>query len=209
MTLKMKKTITLLFIVCIFYSTSFAQTYYLVKGGYSSGKTKLIPDDNLQVDNVSGLNMGISFRTFFTDWFYIQPEFLYTQKGHIVTDKLTNNEIIHRSEYIQLPFLVGIYLFHESDYGIYIHTGAHVSIGVGGIIHDEIDFNIRYGFNPRTSDYDPYDLGLIAGFGAEIKRFNVEASYDLGLKEISSGNEPDIEMFTRCLNITVGYFIVK
>jgi outer membrane protein with beta-barrel domain len=205
----MNKLISLLIILFALNTLSNGQAYYQFKGGYTLSQTKLSPDNNLDVEKVPGFHVGISFRMLFLDNFYAQTGLYFTKKGYLAKDQSTNSEITSQPEYLQLPLCVGVYLLTMDDFRVYLHTGPYVSIGIGGIIHDEIDFNISYGYNASHSDYDPYDLGIITGIGVEISKINLGVSYDFGLKEIASGNKAEIEMYTRCLNFSVGYFINK
>jgi Outer membrane protein beta-barrel domain len=208
----MKKIAALFIIFCTIITISNAQSYYQFKGGFSLSQTKLNSNHKLEVDKMPGFHAGISFRLPFYDRFYVQTELLYTRKGYVAKDRSINYEIRSNPSYLQLPVLLGSYIVLGSSYKVFLHTGAHVSIGMGGenIIIDnekEVSNSIKWGFNPLNSYYDPYDIGYIIGAGLEFEKFNFEISYDIGLKEVASGNFAETEMFTRCLHISVGFII--
>jgi len=210
----MKKLYVLLLIIITGTTFGYAQNYYQFKGGISLSQTKLTSDQEMNLDALTSMHGGISFRLPYSKYFYIQPELIFIRKGYTAKNETFDYKINSKPFYVQLPFLFGAYPISGENFKLFLHTGVQISIGVGGEINEirnneEITHKIKYGYTPLENDYDPYDFGIVTGFGIELKKMNIGVSYDLGIKEIAAGNNPDLKMYSRCLNFYLGYIIAE
>ena len=151
-----------------------------IKGGLnvSNFYTNNVNDKN----TVIGFNGGVFLKIPITDFFSLQPELLYSQKGA----QLKYNTIVTGSgkfqlNYIEVPILAVInvaqnFNIHGGVYGAYL-----VSANIQNVAGDG-----TYDFNKELNrdNFETMDYGLTAGLGYDFNKLSVGARYDYGLQTI-------------------------
>jgi hypothetical protein len=103
-----------------------------------------------------------------------------------------------KSQYIDVPVLLIYKCPVSENVQITFNAGGYIAFGQSGggeIRHSKGSFNLN-AFDDFDSKDDSYfadftvkggnklDYGLVAGIGLDISRFNISASYDLGIADV-------------------------
>ena len=117
--------------------------------------------------------------------------------------------------YLDIPLTLKFYFNNGETSRIYGVFGSYLGIGAGGIekwklsnlddgtVKSGTDF-IKFGFSD-DSYYKPFDFGVIAGAGVELKQLKFELFYEYGLADIDSYNEDGDRTTNRVFGISMGY----
>jgi hypothetical protein len=202
----LKKTlfISLLGLFCLVGQLQ-AQSDQTIEFGFKGGLNfnKLVASqsgwqsEDLRMGLVAGAYLQVNFNNF-----YIQPEFIFSQKGGNLRakDNLGNSEDLKRTlGTADVPIMVGLRLLNV----IRLQAGPILSFPIGGNQSEE-DPNSNY-----DDSINDFILGYQAGIGLDIKRLRIDLRYEGNLSKIGnnlpSGIRTDDRIST--FQFTVGYQI--
>jgi Outer membrane protein beta-barrel domain len=204
----MKKFFTLMFLVCIFSTLSFAQMQLGIKAGLNLAN--LSGDDISDTDSRTGFAGGLFFMYQFSDMFAIQPEAYYTMKG--ATDKGTIEGFSYDAEikldYIEVPLLLK-FLIPIKGSGIKPAIFAGPSVGFNLSAKSKIEAGGQT-FEEDMQDVASTDFGLVFGGGIGFPVGNGELGLDiryiLGLSTIDdSADKADVKNSVINFNLYYGF----
>lgn len=151
-----------------------------IKGGFTLSNLYIdseeLDDENARI----GLHAGLFSQIMFAEFFGIQPEFLFSQKGSEgkytgLIDQTVNFKI----NYIDIPILfvlrpVDVIEFHAGPlFGILLNSNVEYSGIIDGV--SEIDRE-----HLKTLDY-----GLAAGFALNFGNLQAGVRYNLGMQKVA------------------------
>lgn len=153
-----------------------------IKGGvnFSNFYSDEVDDQDLRI----GFQGGLFFKAGITDFFAIQPEVLFTQKG--ATTKYDNfatgeAEFTNKLNYLEIPVMGVINITDNFN----VHAGPYFAYLLSASVENEAendDFNFAEDLNEGDFERVDYGVGIGAGFEFETLRFG--ARYNYGLTEI-------------------------
>ena len=147
----------------------------------------------------------VAFNLF--DSFYLQPEALFSMKGTKQNDPGYGGEGRLEEKftltYLDIPILAGfrihrVHLLAGPYLGLYIANRVS-SEYKGGPLDGEKDQR-----ELRDDLFESNDLGLIFGAGYSLSKLYFEGRYVLGLGNVRSPNEDNIELKNRVLQFMLG-----
>lgn len=204
----MKKFFSLLFLVSIFSTLSFAQMQLGVKAGLNLAN--LSGDDISDTDSRTGFAGGLFFMYQFSDMFAIQPEAYYTMKG--ATDKGTIEGYSYEAEmkldYIEVPLLLK-FLIPLKGSSIKPAIFAGPSIGFNMSAKTKVEAGGQ-SFEQDMEDVASTDFGLVFGGGIGFPvgsgELGVDIRYILGLSTIDdSAEKADVKNGVINFNLYYGF----
>ncbi|QHT66010.1 PorT family protein [Rhodocytophaga rosea] len=205
----MKKIVLLTALVFTLGFAANAQSYIIPKGGVVFSNYK---NTGSGIEGRTGFvgGLGLSIPVTSDNFFTIQPELLYIQKGakfatNLATTRVGDTYI----NYFELPVLAKINFGGES-FKLYVNGGPSVSYALFGKTNNT---DIEFGDGADVSFNNRIDLGLQFGGGIGIKAgpgdILLDARYGLGLSNLL--DDPiagtDNELQNRVFAFTVGYAI--
>lgn len=151
------------------------------KGGvnFSNLYTQNVTDNNV----LTGFNIGLFAKVPVTNFFAIQPEFIYTTKGAMLTynNYFVNGTAKYNLNYIEIPILAVINLTHNFS----IHAGPYISFLTNGKVVNNSSTNIfDFEKSINNDDYNRVDYGLAGGAAVDIDNFNIGVRYNYGLQKV-------------------------
>lgn len=176
----MKTRLPLVILLCMLAAIGYSQKVGL-KGG--------INFTNLYVDNVDdenmkiGFNAGAYYRAELTDFFAVQPEFLFTQKGseiHYSNFLGGSGKYRFNLNYLEVPILGVLKLGNFN-----IHAGPYLGLLIGANVKDVDDDGTINNFESLDrDDFNTLDTGVAAGFGFDFPDGTLGIRYNYGFQEI-------------------------
>ena len=127
-------------------------------------------------------------------------------------DGVTLSDGSSRRDYLQLPVLARLNWKLGKEVKLHVAAGPYLAYGISGKRkYKTMDLSEK-GYSANSSSWNPFgensslkrfDWGLMFNAGIEVKRFTLNASYDLGLgKEYESQN---MDLKYQTVSFTVGY----
>jgi hypothetical protein len=195
--------------------------------GYSvQAQTMLIPKGGVTFSNLNTSESGVSGRTGFVaglglgipvtadNFFVIQPEILYIQKGANFSTNGTTTRVGNTYiNYAELPVLAKINFGGES-FRAYVNGGPSVAYALfGRTTQNGAVVDIKFGDDADVTFNNRIDLGLQFGGGIGFKAgpgdILLDLRYGMGLSNLL--NKPvagtDTEAQNRAYALTLGYAI--
>ncbi len=204
----MKKLFTLLFLVCLFSTMSFAQMQAGLKAGVNI--SNLSGDDAGSPDSKTGFAFGGFFMYQFSPMFAIQPEAYYTMKG--ATDKMdfqgTTVDLTYTLDYIEIPVLFKFLIpIQGSGVKPAIFAGPFLGINTTAKVKAEFDGQSQ---EDDLTDTKSTEFGLQFGGGIGFPvgkgELGVDIRYILGLSTIDdSADEADVKNNVININLYYGF----
>ncbi len=206
--------------------TTNSQAQIAIKAGVNiasiSESARLEQYESLKNNSVTGFQAGLAFDLGLSEFFTIQPEVLYIQKGGKSTYQLNeDNKIVSRLyyNYVEVPVLAKLKFFSESGKGLYILAGPFVGLALSGKVkttttllgdttteEDKFEFdNDDKGERQRRTDW-----GVSFGGGLKFGHVFLDARYNLGVNNLldnDADNQNDDKPYrrTRGIGVTLGY----
>ncbi len=153
--------------IAVFFAASFAnhlaaQTALGVKGGYAASKFRGADADN--VDWQSGFAGGLFVNVYVFDFFTIQPELLFRQRGGQNNNETFNIDQNVRLSYMDVPVLFKLRVPIAETFYPHIYAGPQFSYNIKG------DYEISSGglSANRSLDVRKVDFGGVMGFGLDV-----------------------------------------
>jgi hypothetical protein len=209
----MKKIVLLLALIATIGFSAQAQTMLIPKGGavFSNLKTNESGVSG-RTGFVGGLGLGIPVTA--DNFFMIQPEILYIQKGANFSTTGTTTRIGNTSvNYLELPVLAKINFGGES-FRAYVNGGPSVAYALFGRTNQNgAVVNVTFGDDADVTFNNRIDFGLQFGGGIGFKAgpgdILLDLRYGMGLSNLL--NQPvagtDTEAQNRVYALTLGYAI--
>jgi hypothetical protein len=199
-----KKLTGISFLCTVFFVSLFSNSFAQENGNFFGGDRATrfgfkggVNLSQLYVDKVDGnterskwgWHAGVFLKAPVSDFFAFQPELLYTSAGTKISYAGSNflnvrpGEVRYNLNYVQLPLLASL-------------TFGPVSLQFGPYASYLIDANIRNlqiddplepvgGMSLNERDFERFDYGVAGGIAIDVKRFQLGARYNYGLREIS------------------------
>jgi hypothetical protein len=146
-----------------------------------------------------GFNIGPVLELPVTKLFSFETGLLFTSKGHKAS--IVVNDVIVDSRrtlyYLEIPVLckitipakkVGIFAMAGPYFGEALYGKHKEETTENSVLVNKWEGNIKWGDEPYA--YDRFDYGLKFSAGLRYNRWQIGASYELGLKNISNMNQP-------------------
>lgn len=162
-----------------------------------------------------GFNIGPIIDIPLQNIFSVETGILFTSKGHKISGNPfqgVNNYLFQRNTfYLDFPVLLKVSIPIKKT-KIFAMAGGFAGGALYGNIIAEGENNsvmerfknkIEWGSKPN--EYDRFDYGLKAGIGIKIRKYQIGASYELGLKNFS--NDMTFELRNRVLEFYIAYQI--
>jgi hypothetical protein len=205
----MKKIGLLFALVLTLGFTANAQSFIIPKGGVVLSNFK---SSGNGVEGRTGYTAGLGFSIPVTadNFFAIQPELLYIQKGAKFNSSLSTTRVGDTYiNYLELPVLAKINFGGES-FRLYVNGGPSISYALFGKTNNN---DIEFGDGADVSFNNRIDLGLQFGGGIGFKAgpgdILLDARYGLGISNLL--DQPvagtDDELQNRVYAFTIGYAI--
>lgn len=127
-------------------------------------------------------------------------------------DGITLNESSTRRDYLQLPILARFNWKVGKDVKLHIAAGPYLAYGISGKSKSKVMGLSEDGYSTTNDSWGPFgkysslrrfDWGFMFNAGIEVKRFTLNASYDLGLGKEYKYDGIDLKYQT--VSFTVGY----
>lgn len=141
--------------------------------------------------------------------FTFQPSLSYVQKGN--RQKRTTNEIVYNElRYAEIAMNV-LYNLRSKSTSFFLGAGPTISFNVPSKRVTELGSGVESSTDllfGKTPDNDfrgmDYGVNFLAGFRLNNGLF-LSGTYNMGLRNITTGNAEETEVKTSCLSIQVGY----
>lgn len=188
--------------------------------------------------SILGFNVGGFYDLNFNDNMGMRFGLKYTGKGYGYKDDFSNSytvgnvtyteaystEASARLNYIQVNPMFKYKMAFGSDNAFYAMVGPYISVGVSGrqqgessytysdgttTIIDSDSFDEKIEFGDNGDGIDLLDFGFTPAVGVELNKIFLEASYDFGVNNIDTYNDPDFRVSNRNFSVTVGYLFGK
>lgn len=204
----MKRFFTLLFLVCVFSTMSFAQMQAGLKAGLNIAN--LSGDDAGSPDSKTGFAFGGFFMYQFSPMFAIQPEAYYTMKG--ATDKMdfqgTTVDLTYTLDYIEIPVLLKFIIPVQG-------SGVKPAIFAGPFLGINTTAKVKAEYQGESQEEDIEDtkstefglqFGGGIGFPVGKGELGIDIRYILGLSTIDdSADEADVKNNVINVNLYYGF----
>lgn len=213
--------LSILFLITLLLTTLSvsAQIRYGIRAGANqSTKTgNNLLDPREAIAPLSGWQLGFMADISVGSQIFVQPSLNFITKGNrLYSSVLTNTQndgvlqyAIH-PYYLEIPILIIYKQPVNESVTLYGGVGPYVAAAVGGKLFTQ--WNGRSGTSPLNIDLNPhyrrFDYGLTGTIGLELNRqWQVGLGYDLGLTDVNGKNSVPFSSYTRCLNLTLGFFL--
>ena len=188
----MKKLFTILTVVALTTTVSFAQVQFGIKAGFNNSAVGSSDSDmNEAISSKSGMQFGGIAMFELSDAIQLRTAALYSQKGATFLDEIT-----YALDYLEVPV---DFAFILGDGGFSLNTGPYFAF----LMSAKSKFD---GESEDIDDNSAMDIGL--NFGASYlinEQILIDARYGMGLTNISSASDEDETFLNGALQISVGY----
>jgi Outer membrane protein beta-barrel domain len=191
--------------------TTASHTKIAIKGGANMSTARVYQNDQkLDSKFISGYGIGILFKVPFEGLLHFSPSVVYNKRGYTYRPKSGNiTEYQNTIHYIDIFTALSIDLPAGKNTFV-LSAGPHFSAAIAGTektstgttsSSSKMKFSI-------SNNYGVVDMGVGGSLGFHMKKFLVEASYQLGLANINNNIETDFRNIrNRMVSLQVGYFL--
>ncbi|MGK2863777.1 MAG: porin family protein [Chitinophagaceae bacterium] len=110
---------------------------------------------------------------------FLQPEFLYSTKGHKSYNQIGDSKLITRFNYLNVPILLGYKIDHKTSLFFGPELGYLTSAHL--LVSDIENLNVSKNYPPK------FDVGLAVGLNYKIiKNIGAEVRYNYGFNTLYS-----------------------
>jgi hypothetical protein len=183
------------------------KTSFGIKAGVNLSNLTL-DDENLNSESSKfGFHGGFFLKAPITEFFSIQPELLYSNKGTRARYNSTlfgnDGESRFNLHYLEVPVSAvinfGMLNIHGGVYGSYLAAATVTNVRYGD------DMITTGGRDLQRGDFNDFDYGVLGGIGLDIDRFTVGVRYSYGLREVGRST---ISNYTNNAHNNVGQLYV-
>jgi len=191
----MKKLFTILTVVALTTTISFAQAQFGIKAGFNNSAVGSSDSDvNEFISSKSGMHFGGVAMFELSDAIQLRTGALYSQKG--ATLDFLGVDLIYALDYLEVPV---DFAFMLGDGGFALSAGPYFAF----LMSSKLKFD---GESEDLDDISGMDLGL--NFGASYlinEQILIDARYGMGLMNLDSDSDSDETILNGALQISVGY----
>ena len=188
----MKKLFTILTVVALTATISFAQVQFGIKAGFNNSAVGSSDSDmNEAISSKSGMQFGGIAMFELSDAIQLRTGAIYSQKGATLLDEIT-----FALDYLEVP---ADFAFMLGDGGFALSAGPYFAF----LMSSKLKFE---GESDDMEDISAMDIGL--NFGASYlinEQILIDARYGMGLMNLDSDSDSDVTMLNGALQISVGY----
>ena len=188
----MKKIFTILTVVVLTTTISFAQAQFGIKAGFNNSAVGSSDSDmNEAISSKSGMQFGGIAMFELSDAIQLRTGAIYSQKGATLLDEITV-----ALDYLEVP---ADFAFMLGDGGFALSAGPYFAF----LMSSKVKLD---GESEDMEDMNSLDIGL--NFGASYlvnEQILIDARYGMGLTNISSDSDSEETMLNGALQISVGY----
>lgn len=191
----MKKIISLIILMTVFFAVTKAQLSIGIQGGSNFSEmdfTNNVEYKRTEINYIQGFIGGILVQYLSEKHAGLQAEFNYSQRGWIENDTTDSKNLKYKNQinYIELPILTHVNIGGGKlrglfEIGPYISYAVSAKKSVKDLLTDS-ETSADYTFNKDTDNR--VDFGLMTGGGFEYRfpfgKFAAEARYTVGLGDI-------------------------
>jgi hypothetical protein len=192
----MKKLFTILTVVALTTTISFAQAQFGIKAGFNSSAIGTSDADiNEFFSSKSGIQLGGSAIFELSDAIQLRTGALYSQKGTTI-DFFGLAKATMALDYLEVPV---DFAFMLGDGGFSLSAGPYFAFLMSAKVKAD-------GESEDMEDVSGMDLGL--NFGASYlinEQILIDARYGMGLMNLDSDSDSDETILNGALQISVGY----
>jgi hypothetical protein len=187
-----------------------SHTKIAIKAGVNTSTARVYQnDEQLESKFVSGYGIAILFKSPFEGILHFSPTLGYNRRGYTYTPKSgTITEYTNTIHYFDMvpalsfDFPLGVNSF-------VISAGPHISFAIAGTektISGTTSSTSKMNFD-LSKDYGYIDMGLNGSIGFHMKKFLLEAGFQLGLTNINNNVETDFRNIqNRMISLQLGYY---
>ena len=188
----MKNLFTILTVVALTTTVSFAQVQFGIKAGFNNSAVGSSDSDmNEAISSKSGMQFGGIAMFELSDAIQLRTGAIYSQKGATLLDEIT-----FALDYLEVP---ADFAFMLGDGGFALSAGPYFAF----LMSSKVKLD---GESEDMEDMNSLDIGL--NFGASYlvnEQILIDARYGMGLTNISSDSDSEETMLNGALQISVGY----
>lgn len=144
--------------------------------------------------------------------------------GGVTYTQESSTDIKTTLNYLQINPMFKFQMEVGRDNAFYAMVGPYISVGLSGrqkgeqsysysdgttSVSETETYNEKIEFGEDGDGIDRLDFGFTPAIGFEVKNVFMEASYDFGLNNIDSYDDPDFKASNRNFSVTVGYVFGK
>ena len=196
----MKKLFTILTVVALTTTVSFAQVQFGIKAGFNNSAVGSSDSDmNEAISSKSGMQFGGVAMFELSDAVQLRTGALYSQKG--ATLDFLGADLIYALDYLEVPV---DFAFMLGDGGFSLSAGPYLAFLMGANAkYDGESENI----NEDNDNFNGMDFGLNLGTSFLInEQILIDARYGMGLMDITNDDTMGDEVSVNgVLQISVGY----
>ena len=187
-----------------------AHTKIAIKAGANMSTARVYQyDEQQESDYISGYGIAILFKAPFEGLLHFSPTLGYNRRGYTYTPKSgTITEYTNTIHYFDMAPMLS-FDFPLGENSFVIAAGPHISFAMAGTektISGTTSSTSKMNFD-LSKDYGFIDLGLTGSIGFHMKKFLVEAGYQLGLTNINNNVETDFRNIqNRMISFQLGYY---
>jgi hypothetical protein len=196
-----RRALALLMILVVLSSQAASAKGFLVgiKGGLFTANTTSVPTGMSNNSFKSGFAGGVSLGYAFNDYFSLEPEILYVQKGLkgtvsniYVTGKLTGSY-----DYVEVPVLAKLTMSVGSRVSPFVFFGPSLGINVKADVQTEYSSERFQQTWTQSTDYSPVtnkaEISVVFGGGLRgvvgPGAITLDGRFDLGLSNVTKGGD--------------------
>lgn len=192
-----------------------------VRGGMNLANVAVEDEDDVELDNRSGLDIGLLLNIGISESFSIQPEIHYMQKGYrFELEEEFFGEVITIDQdvllnYLEVPILAKLALGNETVQ-LMINAGPSLGYALNGKVESEIfgekeEEDIDFS-DDENEDFNRLDFSMLFGLGLGFNTgpatIFVDARYLLGLRSWGDPEEVDVpDVRNRGLGFGLGVLV--
>jgi len=194
------------YILAIFLTVAFSETYAQIKTGYIFGLN--LSTITLKTNDISsnpnmpaGIHLGVFLDIPVKGNFTFQPALVFSSKG--ADYAIDSVDISIAPTYMEVP-LIAVYTFGSDAIKISLFAGPYFAGGIGGykIVSGGPLKDLNFG-SDENDDLKFFDIGLNFGAGVNIGGLMISAQYGIGLANISPVTTDDTEMKNKVIGISI------
>lgn len=197
-------------ILCLCITQVQAQTKLSVKTGFSYSTARVYTGKTKESTGfMPGAHLGIQLNTAFEGLLHFTPAVSYQNRGFVINDKNNNSKKSHFIHYIDLAPQLSFFINKGKKHTLSISAGPVASLAVAGTEKTTVNGSSsrqKMKFS-TTNNFGLFDFSLLAGAGLHLKKWYLEANYDLGLANINNNVARDSRNIrNRTISISLGYY---
>ena len=198
----------LLLLVYLISANLTGQTYS-IKVGLVGANTNFVSDNNKGSRKYNlGTLVGAMANFKISDMLSVETGVDFVMKGNRF--KLGSINVNNYWQYLDVPVSLKYNIEMSDNLEVFFKGGLYGGVGLCGINISGTEGNreletIDWGNDASENQLKRLDFGVLYGGGVEVDRFQIGASYNLGLANISTYTENGNKLRNRYIQLSVGF----